>query len=74
MYFTSLQKPGMRLDVPISICTCRALQEANHAHTMGKLMQFLFGLNECCEHTVDQILLLDPIALVSRAYFKILKV
>ena len=43
-------------------------------HETHRVMQFLMGLNEVFDHSKDQILLMDPLPSVNKAYSMILKV
>lgn len=39
-----------------------------------KLVQFLMGLNDACDHVKNQISLLDPLPSINKAYSMILRV
>ncbi|CAA0841724.1 Unknown protein, partial [Striga hermonthica] len=60
--------------VSLPECTCGLGKKMSENDMEIKLMQFLMGLNEVFEPVKNQILLMDPLPTVNKAYSMILKV
>ncbi|KAG8650605.1 hypothetical protein MANES_07G054076v8 [Manihot esculenta] len=54
-------------------CTCGASKAIYEINNRNRLMQFLMGLNDTYRIVRDQILGMDPIPSVNKAYFMVLK-
>lgn len=57
---------------PFPICNYRASKELMEMEDNDKLRQFLMGLNNAYNHRKNQLLLMDPLPLVNKAYSMIL--
>ncbi|KAL2248611.1 UNVERIFIED_CONTAM: Retrovirus-related Pol polyprotein from transposon RE1 [Sesamum indicum] len=55
-------------------CTCGAAKESADINSHNQTIQFLMGLNELYNHERNQILMMDPVPGVSKAYAMILRV
>ncbi|EEF48415.1 conserved hypothetical protein [Ricinus communis] len=55
-------------------CSYGVAKAISDLYSMNKLMQFRMGLNDCYDHTRNQILVMDPFPTVNRAYFMLLSV
>ncbi|KAL0291398.1 UNVERIFIED_CONTAM: Retrovirus-related Pol polyprotein from transposon RE2 [Sesamum calycinum] len=79
-YFSRLWMIWDEMDVlmPTSQCTCgwtcEAFKAAADQAVFTKLIQFLMGLNEMFDHMRDQLLVMDPVPTVNKAYLMILRV
>lgn len=75
-YLTELQKlwDELRSLRPLPAWSCEALEKLTEHQDTDDLVQFLMGLNNEYEAVKDQILLLDPLPNVSKAYSMVLKV
>lgn len=75
MYHSQLKKKWDELEclAPTPHCTCHAAKQVSECDSRNKLMQFLMGLNDAYDSTRDQILLIDPMPMVSKAYSMILQ-
>ncbi|XP_011083380.1 uncharacterized protein LOC105165922 [Sesamum indicum] len=79
-YFSRLRMIWDELDVlmPVSQCTCGctcgAFKAAADQAVFTRLIQFLMGLSETFDHLRDQLLVMDPIPTVNKAYSMILRV
>ncbi|KAK6150121.1 hypothetical protein DH2020_017646 [Rehmannia glutinosa] len=75
-YFTKLKKLWDEYAslVILPECTCGAYKMQTDLDLHTKLMQFLMGLNESYDHVRNQILLLDPLPTVNKAYSMLLSV
>lgn len=49
-------------------CTCNILKKLKDAESLNKLIQFLMALNESFENIKGNILSMDPLPPVNRAY------
>lgn len=60
--------------LPAPVCTCdsRQILLDHDAHT--KLVQFLVGLNSAYDNEKNQILMVDPLPSINKAYGMVLKV
>ncbi|XP_038687499.1 uncharacterized protein LOC119986880 [Tripterygium wilfordii] len=47
-------------------CTCEISKKALVQQNKAKVLQFLMGLDECYEHVINQILLMDPLPDVNK--------
>lgn len=76
VYFTKLKKLWDEIGslVPLPVCTCGASKALAEMDMNGKLIQFLMGLNDTYDHVRSQILLMDPLPSVNKAYSMILRV
>ena len=59
---------------PIPACTCRSAKAIGDIVEYHKLMKFLMGLREDYDNSKDQILLTEPLLLISKVYSMMLKV
>ncbi|KAF8400435.1 hypothetical protein HHK36_013733 [Tetracentron sinense] len=75
VYFTKLKALWDELSsyTDIPTCTCGSSKALSALHQQEKLMQFLMGLNDSFSAIRSQILLMDPLPTVSRAYALILQ-
>ncbi|KAJ8763880.1 hypothetical protein K2173_003662 [Erythroxylum novogranatense] len=83
-YFTSLKKLWDELWclMPIPQCTCGAATQCicgapkalADLTSMNQLMQFLMGLNESYDHVRNQILVMEPLPSVNKAYSMVLRI
>ncbi|KAK6115405.1 hypothetical protein DH2020_007674 [Rehmannia glutinosa] len=75
-YFTKLKRLWDEYAslVPLPPCTCGSSKLLADLDTNTKLMQFLMGLNDSYENVRSQILLIDPLPNVNRAYSMIQRV
>eukprot|EP00257_Ricinus_communis_P016867 XP_015575166.1 uncharacterized protein LOC107261307 [Ricinus communis] len=60
--------------LPLPACFCGASKAVSDLHSMNRLMQFLMGLNDCYNNTKNQILVMEPLPSVNRAYSMMLSV
>ncbi|XP_044483739.1 uncharacterized protein LOC123209672 [Mangifera indica] len=60
--------------MPIPTCTCGSAKAVADFNTLNRLMQFLMGLNDCYDNVKNQILVMEPLPSVNRAYSLILRV
>ncbi|KAL5796664.1 hypothetical protein ACOSQ2_001484 [Xanthoceras sorbifolium] len=60
--------------MPIPECVCGSAKAVTDITSFNRLMQFLMGLCDIYEHTRSQILLMDPLPSVNRAYSMITRV
>ncbi|XP_073112179.1 uncharacterized protein [Elaeis guineensis] len=76
VYFTKLKKLWDELSclMNFSICTCGAAKTVASIENEDRLIQFLMGLNDSYDHVRNQILLLDPLPTVNKAYSMVLRV
>ncbi|XP_057999024.1 uncharacterized protein LOC131177875 [Hevea brasiliensis] len=76
VYFTKLKKLWDELAClkPLLVCECGTAKQMEEINSEDKLMQFLMGLNETYDHVRNQILLMDPLPSVNKAYSMILRV
>ncbi|KAL2235899.1 UNVERIFIED_CONTAM: Retrovirus-related Pol polyprotein from transposon RE2 [Sesamum indicum] len=79
-YFSRLRMIWDELDVLMPVpqctcgCTCGAFKTAADQATFTRLIQFLMGLSETFDHLRDQLLVMDPIPTVNKAYSMVLRV
>ncbi|KAJ8750937.1 hypothetical protein K2173_016118 [Erythroxylum novogranatense] len=83
-YFTSLKKLWDELWclMPIPQCTCGAVAQCTcgapralaDLTSLNQLMQFLMGLNESYDHVRNQILVIEPLPTINKAYSMVLRV
>ncbi|XP_010251928.1 PREDICTED: uncharacterized protein LOC104593656 [Nelumbo nucifera] len=75
-YYTRLKKLWDELTVlmPIPECTCGSAKAVADLTSFNHLMQFLMGLNDIYDHNRNQILLMDPLPSVNKAYSMITRV
>ncbi|KAJ8764832.1 hypothetical protein K2173_010297 [Erythroxylum novogranatense] len=69
-YYTKLKKLWDDLASlnPIPTCTCDAARAISVKDNTHRLVQFLMGLNEDYEHVVNQVLLMEPLPMVNKAF------
>uniref|UniRef100_A0A2C9U155 Retrotransposon Copia-like N-terminal domain-containing protein n=1 Tax=Manihot esculenta TaxID=3983 RepID=A0A2C9U155_MANES len=60
--------------VPILACICGSEKLATKIHNANHLMQFLMGLNDTFDQVRSQVLLLDPLPTVNKAFSMVLRV
>lgn len=58
----------------MSRCKCNVTRRFSSVISQSKLVQFLMGLNECYDVVRSQILVLDPLPTVSKAYSMVLRI
>ncbi|KAL0416639.1 UNVERIFIED_CONTAM: Retrovirus-related Pol polyprotein from transposon RE2 [Sesamum latifolium] len=80
-YFTKLRKLWDELDVLMPTpqctcngCTCGASKAVADLAVLTQLLQFLMGLNDEYVHVRNQVLVMDPIPNVNRAYAMVVSV
>lgn len=75
-YYTRLKKHWDELNglTPVPQCTCGAAKLVADAFDSNRLIQFLMGLNEAYDSVRGQILLMEPLHTVNRAYSMVLRV
>lgn len=59
---------------PILACGCGITKVMSDFDNDDKLIQFLMGLNDCYDHVRNQILILEPLPSVNKAYSMVLRV
>lgn len=59
---------------PIPACGCGTTKAMSDFDNDDKLIQFLMGLNDCYDHVRNQILILEPLPSVNKAYSMVLRV
>lgn len=76
IYFTKLKKLWDELNCLKSLptCTCGATKCINEIDNRDKLIQFLMELNDFYDHIRDQILIMEPLPSINRAYSMFLSV
>lgn len=52
----------------MDLCTCQVKDKIEEFETQGKLIQFLMGLNEAYKGVRNQILTMEPLPNVNRAF------
>lgn len=60
--------------MPMPVCSCGAAKEVLDLASFNKLIQFLMGLNDTYDHMRNQILVIDPMLYVNKAYSMVLRV
>ena len=60
--------------VPVPPCNCGSAKSISENISMTRLMQFLMGLNDTYDNLRNQILVLDPLPTVHKAYSMALRV
>ncbi|KAL2248515.1 UNVERIFIED_CONTAM: hypothetical protein Sindi_2703800 [Sesamum indicum] len=75
-YFFKLQKlwDEMTSLNPVPVCSCGAGTKFAEKISFTQLIQFLMGLNDAYDHVRNQILLMDPLPSIGKAYYMILQV
>ena len=75
-YYTKLKKLWDELTclMPIPQCTYEVAKSVAEITTFNHLMQFLMGLNDSFDHIRNQIMLMDPLPSVNKAYSMVLRV
>ncbi|XP_022859081.1 uncharacterized protein LOC111379875, partial [Olea europaea var. sylvestris] len=75
-YFTNLKKLWDEIAclMPSPVCTCGAAKEVSDSASFNKLMQFLMGLNDTYDNVRNQVLVMEPLPSVNRAYSMVLRV
>ncbi|KAK4386184.1 hypothetical protein Sango_2489000 [Sesamum angolense] len=76
VYFTKLKKLWDELASldPIPSCSCGASKKISEKIASNQLMQFLMGLSNAYDHVRSQVLLMDPLPTVGKAYSMFLRV
>ncbi|KAK6161898.1 hypothetical protein DH2020_001739 [Rehmannia glutinosa] len=76
IYYTKLKKLWDELCClsPLPSCTCGASKALNDRETRQRLMQFLMGLNDTFDHIRSQILIMDPLPTINKAYSLVIRV
>ncbi|XP_043808374.1 uncharacterized protein LOC122722242 [Manihot esculenta] len=76
MYYTKLKKLWDEYAClePIPVCECGVAKLFAEIEGKHKLMQFLMGLNESYDHVRNQILIMEPLPSVNKAYSMILRI
>lgn len=57
--------------MPLLQCSYGAAKSVSHIISVNHLMQFLMRLNDAYDHVQNQILVMDPLPSVNKAYFMI---
>ncbi|CAA0823525.1 Unknown protein, partial [Striga hermonthica] len=75
LYFTKLNRlwDECATLAPLPLCGCAKSKELLEMDSRNKLMQFLMGLNESYDSVSSQILLMDPLPNVNKAYSLVLQ-
>ncbi|KAL0358343.1 UNVERIFIED_CONTAM: hypothetical protein Sangu_0683700 [Sesamum angustifolium] len=80
-YFSRLRTVWDELDVMMPTphctcggCTCGASKTTADQAVFTRLIQFLMGLSESFDHLRDQLLVMDPVPTVNKAYSMVLRV
>lgn len=75
-YYTKLKKLWDEYGSMVSqhVCTCGANKTLIEKDMSEKLLQFFMGLNDGYDHVRNQILLMDPLPSVNKAYSMVLRV
>ncbi|KAJ0024487.1 hypothetical protein Pint_09321 [Pistacia integerrima] len=75
-YYTKLKKLWDELTclMPIPQCSCGAAKSVAEITSFNRLMQFLMGLNDSFDHVRNQIMVMDPLPTINKAYSMILRV
>ncbi|KAL0319242.1 UNVERIFIED_CONTAM: Retrovirus-related Pol polyprotein from transposon RE1 [Sesamum angustifolium] len=75
-YFTRLKKLWDELAhlSPLPKCSCGSSKAMADMNTSNQLMQFLMGLEESYDHIRSQVLLMDPLPTVGKAYSMLLRI
>lgn len=75
-YYTRLKKLWDELTclTPVLECSCGGAKTITKSIEASKLVQFLMGLNDAYDFIREQILLLDPLPNVNKAYAMVLRV
>ena len=75
-YYTKLKQLWDELVVlmPLPTCTCGATKEMVEVTSFNHLMQFFIGLADVYEHNRNQILLMDPLPSMNKAYSMVSRV
>lgn len=75
-YYTKLKKlwDELKCLMPILTCTCIASKEVSDLTASNQLMQFLMGLNDTFDNIRNQVLVMDPLPSVNKAYSMLLRV
>lgn len=76
MYYTALKKLWVEFCVlePVLVYTCGAGRQIAEHRTRHQFIQFLMGLNESFDSIRDQILLLELVRSMAKAYSMVLRV
>ncbi|KAL2240188.1 UNVERIFIED_CONTAM: hypothetical protein Sindi_0660000 [Sesamum indicum] len=75
-YFTKMKKLWDELAYldPLPKCSCGATKALADKNTSSQLIQFLMGLEESYDSTRSQILLMEPLPTIGKAYSMLLRV
>ncbi|KAL2242588.1 UNVERIFIED_CONTAM: Copia protein [Sesamum indicum] len=76
VYFTNLKRLWDELAAldPLPPCSCGAGKKLVEKMTSTQLIQFLVGLSDAYDHVRNQILLMDPLPSIGKAYSMIARV
>ncbi|XP_021651859.2 retrovirus-related Pol polyprotein from transposon RE1 isoform X1 [Hevea brasiliensis] len=76
VYFTKLKKLWDELSClrPFPTCTCGAAKTMIDIENGDKVIQFLMGLRDGYDHVRNQVLLMDPLPKINKAYSMVLSV
>ncbi|KAG8661837.1 hypothetical protein MANES_01G043450v8 [Manihot esculenta] len=76
VYYTKLKKLWDKSAClrPVSTCNCGASKQLVEIKSDDRLMQFLMGLNGAYDHVKNQLLLMDPLPNIDKAYSMMLRV
>ncbi|KAL0311653.1 UNVERIFIED_CONTAM: hypothetical protein Scaly_2920200 [Sesamum calycinum] len=75
-YFSKIKRLWDELAclVPTATCSCGASREIAESTIQDQLMQFLMGLDDCYDQVHNQILMMELLPSISKAYSMILRV
>ncbi|KAL2252319.1 UNVERIFIED_CONTAM: hypothetical protein Sindi_0026600, partial [Sesamum indicum] len=70
VYFIKLKKLWDELESldPLPVCSCGASKKMSERSNSSQLIQFLMGLSDCYDHVRNQVLIMDPLPSVGKAY------
>lgn len=76
VYYTKLKKLWDKSAClrPVSTCNCGASKQLVEIKSDDRLMQFLMGINGAYDHVKNQLLLMDPLPNIDKAYSMMLRV
>ncbi|KAL0285218.1 UNVERIFIED_CONTAM: hypothetical protein Scaly_2825300 [Sesamum calycinum] len=74
-YFSKLKKLWDELSSLVSVpsCSCGVSKEVTGLRVVDNLMQFLMGLNDHFDHVRNQILKMEPLLFIAKAYSMVLQ-
>ncbi|XP_020549768.1 uncharacterized protein LOC110012027 [Sesamum indicum] len=76
VYFTKLKRLWDELGSldPLPECSCGVSKKLSNRATSYQLIQFLMGLSDAYDHVRNQILLIDPLPTIAKAYSMVYRV